>query len=126
MRHYTYKYGFQIPVENIEGGLYLGHFGTVVISRHAVIGRNCNIAHNVTIGAARGRREGAPQLGECVWVGAGAVLVGNISVGSNVLIAPNAYVNFDVPDNSVVVGNPGVVSQKVDPTKGYINNKSNG
>ncbi len=122
IRHYTYKFGFQIPVENIGGGFYIGHFGTVVVSVNAKIGRNCNIAHNVTIGAARGERSGAPQIGDFVWMGTGSVIVGNIKIGNNVLIAPNSFVNFDVPDNSIVIGNPGKIIHKKNPTKDYINN----
>jgi serine O-acetyltransferase len=124
LRHYTYKYGFQIPPQaKIGGGLFIGHFGTVVISTQAVIGENCNIAHSVTIGATRrGDLQGAPTLGNFVWVGTGAVLVGRINIGNNVLIAPNAYVNFDVPDNSIVIGNPAKVIANINATEGYINN----
>lgn len=119
-----YLYGFQIPRQTQIGpGLYIGHFGTLVVSMHARIGANCNLAHNVTIGAARGKRSGAPVLGDLVWVGAGAVIVGNISIGSNVMIAPNAFVNFDVPENSLVVGNPGQIIPRTDATVEYINNR---
>src|SRR5687768_1462459 len=45
LRRYSYKYGFQIPpATRIGEGLYLGHFGRIVINRRAIIGRNCNIA----------------------------------------------------------------------------------
>jgi serine O-acetyltransferase len=125
LRRYAYKYGFQIGGK-IGPGFFIGHFGTIVISVNAQIGRNCNIAHNVTIGAARGSRSGAPSIGNEVWMGTGAVLVGNITIGDNVLIAPNAYVNFDVPSNSLVLGNPGRVIEKMNATEKYINNKWNG
>jgi serine O-acetyltransferase len=124
LRHYTYKYGFQIPPQaKIGGGLFIGHFGTVVISTQAIIGRNCNLAHSITIGATRrGPSKGAPHLGDFVWVGTGAVLVGKIKIGTHVLIAPNAYVNFDVPDNSLVIGNPGRIIPRENPVLDYINN----
>jgi len=48
-------------------------------------------------------------------------LVGPIAIGSNVLIAPNSYINMDVPSNSLVVGNPATVYNKENPTKYYIN-----
>jgi serine O-acetyltransferase len=119
----TYRYGFQIPsVTSIGGGFFIGHFGFIVISVNASIGKNCNIAHGCTIGAARGKKSGAPQIGDEVWIGTGSVIVGNISIGSNVMIAPNAYVNFDVPANSIVIGNPGKIVMKENPTKEYINN----
>jgi serine O-acetyltransferase len=119
----TYRYGFQIPSTiQIGGGFFIGHFGTIVISVLASIGRNCNIAHNCTIGDARGKKPGAPQIKDFVWIGTGSVLVGDIEVGPNVLIAPNAFVNFDVPTNSIVIGNPGKIISKDNPTKNYINN----
>ena len=122
LRRYTYKFGFQIG-GNIGAGFYIGHFGTIVVSTRSVIGKNCNIAHLVTVGVSRGRNEGAPVIGDEVWIGTGAVIVGNIQVGSHVLIAPNAFVNFDVPDHSLVIGNPGRIIAKHNPTKDYINYK---
>lgn len=118
------RYGFQIPSStNIGEGFYIGHFGTIVINAKAVLGRNCNIAHNVTIGQAnRGKHKGYPVIGDQVWIGTGAVVVGNIHVGSNVLIAPNSFVNTDVPPNSIVIGNPCKIISKENPYEGYINN----
>ncbi len=120
--HYRFRYGFDIsPTTRIGPGLYIGHFGGVVISPHAVLGANVNIAHGVTIGAAsRGPRTGAPTLEDRVWVGANAVLVGNIVIGHDALIAPGAYVNFDVPPMAVVLGNPGKVISS-EGSIGYVN-----
>ena len=88
----------------------------------AVIGKNCNIAHGVTIGQAnRGKLKGYPTIGDNVWIGTGSVIVGNINIGPNVLIAPNSFVNVDVPKNSLVIGNPCKVINKENPCEGYIN-----
>jgi serine O-acetyltransferase len=122
--HYRFKYGFDIsPTCNIGPGLYIGHFGGVVISPFAVLGSNINIAQGVTIGAeSRGVRKGAPVLEDRVWIGANAILVGHITIGHDALIAPGAYVNFDVPPMSIVLGNPGkIVSQS--GSIGYVNNR---
>jgi serine O-acetyltransferase len=122
LRRYTYKFGFQIGGK-IGAGFYIGHFGTVIVSSNSTIGKNCNIAPGVTIGASRrGEKKGAPQLGNFIWIGTNAVLVGGIQVGSDVLIAPGAYVNFDVPDHSIVLGNPGKIIPRENATEGYINN----
>lgn len=123
VRYYSFKYGFQIATSSsIKGGFYLGHFGNVVINGDAQIGKNCNISHGVTIGQAnRGNRKGTTTIGDCVWIGPNAVLVGKIVVGNNVLIGPGAYVNFDVPMNSVVIGNPGSITARENPVEGYIN-----
>jgi serine O-acetyltransferase len=120
---YSYKYGFQIPSDTEIGeGFYIGHFGTVVINGKARIGRNCTIMHGITIGQAnRGKLKGYPTIGDNVWIGTGSVIVGNINIGSNVLIAPNSYVNIDVPDNSLVMGNPCKIVNKENPCDGYIN-----
>ncbi len=109
--HYRFRYGFDIsPTTRIGPGFYLGHFGGVVISPDAVLGCNVNIAQGVTIGAeSRGRRLGAPTIGDRVWIGPHAIVVGRITVGDQAMIAPGAYVNFDVPPMSVVIGNPGKI-----------------
>lgn len=120
--HYRFKYGFDIsPTTSIGPGLFIGHFGGVVISPYAILGSNINIAQGVTIGAAsRGPRTGAPTLEDRVWVGANAIIVGKVTIGREALIAPGAYVNFDVPAKAVVLGNPGkVVSNS--GSAGYVN-----
>ena len=122
LNHYRFRYGYDIsPSTAIGAGFYLGHFGGLVISPLAVLGQNVNVNRGATIGAtSRGKRVGAPTLEDRVWVGAGAIIVGKITIGHDALIAPGAYVNFDVPSMAVVLGNPGkVVSQT--GSVGYIN-----
>jgi serine O-acetyltransferase len=121
--HYRFKYGFDIsPATSIGPGLFIGHFGGVVISPNAVLGANINIAQGVTIGAtSRGKRLGAPTLEDRVWVGAHAIIVGKVTIGRAALIAPGAYVNFDVPAEAVVLGNPGQVVS-TSGSHGYVNN----
>jgi len=123
LNHYSYKYGFQIPPNTKIGkGLYIGHRGPVVINGRAELGDNCTLAHVVNIGQTnRGERKGCPKIGNKVWIGVGAVIVGKIIIGDNVLIAPNSYVNFDVPSNSIVMGNPASIKQRVNATEGYVN-----
>ena len=109
---------------NIGKGLYIGHPYGITINPEAVIGKNCNIHKGVTIGQEnRGKRKGVPTLGNEVWVGVNATIVGKINIGEDVMIAPNSFVNFDVPSHSVVFGNPGVIKYKDNATEGYINNK---
>jgi serine O-acetyltransferase len=122
LNHYRFRYGFDIsPTTTIGPGFYLGHFGGIVISPYAVLGANINITKGAIIGAAsRGPRIGAPTLEDRVWVGANAIIVGKVTIGREALIAPGAYVNFDVPANAVVLGNPGkVVSDR--GSAGYVN-----
>ena len=123
LNHYRFRYGFDISPSTIIGpGLYLGHFGGIVISPHAVIGSNVNIAQGATIGAtSRGARKGAPIIEDRVWIGSHAIIVGKITVSEDALIAPGAYVNFDVPSKAVVLGNPGRIISDAGST-GYISN----
>lgn len=60
-------------------------------------------------------------IGNNVFIGINAVIVGNIHIGSDVLIAPNSYVNIDVPDHSIVIGNPAAIHANENATEGYIN-----
>jgi serine O-acetyltransferase len=123
LRRYRFKYGFEInPDAKIGDGFYLtSHCGTVVIGP-VTMGKNCNVGHCVTIGRGiTGEKKGRPTLGDNVWIGTGAVIVGKINIGNNVLIAPNSFVNFDVPDNSLIIGNPGTIISKDDPVEGFIN-----
>lgn len=124
LRRLMKKTLIQIPVETKIGeGFYIGHLGNIVINPKAVLGKNINITSGVNIGQEnRGARKGAPTIGDNVWIGTNAVVVGNINIGSDVLIAPLSFVNFDVPDHSVVVGNPAKVISKENATEGYINN----
>ena len=62
-----------------------------------------------------------PTIGNEVFFGINSTVVGNIHIGNDVLIAPNSFVNFDVPDHSIVIGNPGVIHHKSKATGGYIN-----
>ena len=95
---------------DIGPGLYIGHFGPVFISSRAKIGEMCNISQGVTIGVGgRGEKRGAPTLGDRVYVGAGAKILGRIHIGDDVAIGANAVVTKDVPDKAVVVGVPAKV-----------------
>jgi serine O-acetyltransferase len=124
LRRYVFKYGFQIPHNaSIGEGFHISHFGLVIINDQVVIGKNCNINQGVTIGQAnRGERKGCPAIGSKVWMGANAVIVGKISIGDDVLIAPGAYVNIDVPSHSIVVGNPCKIISRENATYEYICN----
>lgn len=53
----------------------------------------------------RGKRAGCPIIGNKVYIASGTVITGKVKIGNNVLIAANSFVNFDIPDNSIVIGN---------------------
>ena len=102
-------WGIEIPRRaKIGPGLYIGHFGGITVSSIAVIGRNCNLSQNITIGVSgAGSKRGAPTLGDNVYVAPGARLVGKITIGNNVKIGANAVIHKDLPDNAIAVLDPG-------------------
>lgn len=113
------------PDTKIGHGLYIGYGEFVTITPKAIVGDNLNINHGAVVGLiGRGKRAGSPVIGKNVWIGTHAVVVGGIKIGDNVLIAPLSHVNFDVPDNAVVAGNPGKIISFLGTT-GYVNNKWN-
>ncbi|MDD6043822.1 MAG: serine acetyltransferase [Eubacteriaceae bacterium] len=118
------KRGIEIPrTVQFGKGLYIGHPYNITINAQAKLGQNINIHKGLTIGQEnRGARRGVPTIGNQVWIGINAVIVGNITIGDDVLIAPNSYVNFDVPSHSIVIGNPAKVIQRENATENYINN----
>lgn len=119
----TRRKGIEISCDTQIGkGLYIGHPYGITINPAAVIGENVNIHKGVTIGREnRGKRKGAPTIGNMVWIGVNATVVGSVTIGNDVLIAPNSYVNCDVPDHSIVFGNPCVIKHRENATEGYIN-----
>jgi len=103
--------GICIPREcEIGEGLYIGHFGTIILPREGRIGHNCNVGQNVTVGmVAKGPRKGAPTIGNRVFIGAHSVIIGKITIGDDAMICAGAVVTRSVPPRGVVLGNPAKV-----------------
>ena len=123
LRHYRFKYGISIPfTTQIGSGFYIGHFGGIFINPNTIIGKNCNISQDVTLGVKnRGHNMGSPVVGDNVYLGPGVKIFGKIKIGDNVAVGANCVVTKDIPANSVVVGMPGKVISS-EGSKGYINN----
>jgi serine O-acetyltransferase len=102
-------WGIEIPRgARVGPGLYIGHHGAITVSSGAVIGRNCNLSQNITIGVSgTGGKRGAPTLGDNVYVAPGARVIGKINIGNNVKIGANAVIHKDLPDNAIAVMEPG-------------------
>ena len=106
---------------HIPQGLIIGHPGDIVVNGNATFEGNLMITHGVTIGRdIRGKRAGAPHFGKDVVIRCYSTVVGNITIGDDVLIAPNTFVNFDVPSHSVVIGNPATIHHRDNATEGHI------
>ena len=91
----------------IGGGLHISHIGGVHINPEAVLGRNCNLTHRITIGTSAMGRQGSPVVGDNVYIGTGATLVGKIKIGNGAKIAANTLVITNVPEGATVMGVPG-------------------
>ena len=102
-------------------GLYIGHPFGITINPNVVIGEKVSLSKGVTIGQEnRGKRKGTPVIGNMVWIGVNATIVGNVKIGDDVMICPNTFVNCDVPDHSVVLGNPCIIKHRENATEGYL------
>lgn len=105
--------GISLPSRaRIGRGLYIGHFGGIIIHPDVVMGERCNISQGVTIGVLGGPRDGVPRLGNDVYIGAGAKVLGDITIGDGAVIGANAVVLKDVPAGATAVGVPARVIVK--------------
>ena len=100
-RRLEFKYNIGLPEDvSIGYGVFFPHGGPFVISGGSIIGENCTIHPNALIGSVRGK--GTPVIGDNVFVGNGAKIIGNCVIGDWTFINPGAVVTKDVPPCSVV------------------------
>ena len=104
------------PGAQIGQGFFIDHGAGIVIGETAQIGDNCCIFHNVTLGGTghhTGKRH--PTIGDSVTIGTGAIILGPLTIGSNVRIGANTFLYMvDIPDSCTVVGTPGVIVRQGD------------
>ena len=118
------KYGIEIKTNTKIGeGFCMIQPYNITVSPFAVLGKNVNMYKGSTIGNNVGNPSGAPVIGNCVQIGINATVIGGITLGDDVLIASNAFVNEDIPSHSVVVGNPCQIIHKENATLQFIWNK---
>lgn len=120
------KYGFDISYRTeIGSGFYIGHFGNIVIHGDTIIGNNCNISQGITFGVSNaGKRIGVPTIGNNVFIGPGACVFGNITIGNYVTIGANTVVTKSVPDYCTVLSPVANIINK-DLSSFYILNSDN-
>lgn len=122
LNHYCKKFGVDFMGNvNFGKGLIIGHWGRIVINSNAVFNGQIMLTHGVTIGRdIRGKRKGSPVFGNRVCIRANSTVTGNVKIGDDVLIAPNTFVNFDVPSHSIVIGNPATIHHREWATEGHL------
>ena len=102
--------GISLPASaDIGPGFYVGHFGYCIVHSNVKMGAHCSIGPGVVIGTQGLGEKGVPTLGDNVYVGSGAKILGDIKIGNNVRIGANAVVIHDVVSGSTVVGIPAKV-----------------
>jgi serine O-acetyltransferase len=107
-RYVRNYYGIELPATTKVGRrLLLAHQHGIVIHPRAVIGDDCIILHNCTVGATtRARIQQAPKLGNRVQLGCNVVIIGNVVIGDDVRIGPNATIMTNIPAGTTVVTAP--------------------
>jgi serine O-acetyltransferase len=98
------------PATEIGSGLGIHNFSGVFVDAEE-IGECLTLNQGTTIGPDSSRR-GKPRLGEGVFLGAGARVLGDITIGNHVVVAANALVTKSIPDNCLIAGVPGMIIQK--------------
>lgn len=108
------KTGIEIhPGASIGKGLFIDHGTGVVIGETTIIGNNVTLFHGVTLGGTgkeKGKRH--PTIKDNVFIGSGAKILGNITIGKNTKIGANAVVLKDVEENKTVVGVPAKIVKR--------------
>lgn len=117
-RRLCFKLGFDIPEGVFGAGLRINHFGNIVVNDSCAIGRWCDIHQGVNIGAGNPKERNAiekytPTIGDHVWIGPGAKIFGNVTIGSKVQVGANAVVGKSFGDDVTVAGAPArIISDK--------------
>lgn len=108
LKKYSLRLGFSIPLNVFDYGLSIAHYGTICVNNKAHIGRYCRIHEGVTIGATGG---GAPSVGNNVFIGSGAKIMGEVTVADNIAIGANAVVTKSFNERGITLA--GVPARKI-------------
>lgn len=112
------KLGFSIPINVFGPGLSIPHYGTIVVNKATQVGKNCRLHEGVNIGATNGSAA-APKIGDNVFIGSGAKIIGDISIADDVAIGANAVVVTSITEKGVTYG--GVPAKKISSNNSHSN-----
>ena len=118
LHRYSIKLGFSIPTNVFGPGLSIAHYGTIVVNSAAKVGKNCRIHEGANIGATNGN-SAAPQIGNNVFIGTGAKIIGNITIADDVAIGANAVVVKSITEKGCTYG--GVPAKKISSNNSHSN-----
>ena len=115
------KFGIEIKsATSIGKGFQMVHPYNITIHPESVLGSNVTMLKGSTVGIGWGKKQGCPRIGSRVFIGLNATVIGGITVGDDVLIAPNTFVNQDIPSHCIVIGNPCQVIPKENASRNYM------
>lgn len=103
-RRSSIRLGVSISPNTFGPGLAIAHRGNIVVNGGARIGQNCRIHVGVNIGTSAGEHSAAPKIGANCYLGPGAKLFGEITIGDNTVIGANAVVNRSFPEGNQTIG----------------------
>ena len=112
------RLGYSIPLNVFDSGLSIAHRGTIVINGNAKIGKNCRIQECTTIGATNGSVE-APVLGNNIFIGSGARIIGSIELADDIAIGANALVCNSFLEPGITIA--GVPEKKISDNNSHSN-----
>ena len=116
-RRLSIRYGYEIPINTFGKGLSIAHIGTIVVNGATKIGDNCRIHTCVNIGTKAGYSNKAPNIGNNVYIGPGAKIFGDITIGDSVVIGANSVVNKSFIENDISIA--GIPAQKISNKGSY-------
>ncbi len=117
-RNLSLKLGFSIPAGVFDEGLAIVHYGTIVVSGGAKVGKNCRIHEGVNIGATNGSNKAA-TIGDNVFISTGAKIIGEVVIANDVAIAANAVVVNSINEAGTTWG--GVPAKKISDNDSHAN-----
>lgn len=98
---------FSVGIKNLgKKNTFLPHPIGIVVGKNVVLGMNCTIYQNVTIGVGNNKNEQYPIIGDNVIIYANAIIIGGVVVGDNAVIGAGCIVTKNVPADKVAVGSP--------------------
>jgi serine O-acetyltransferase len=107
LHHYQTLLGFYINPNNFGPGLSISHPGPIIVNPSARIGSNCRIHPGVTIGTAAGCKDKTPHMGNNIFIGPGATIIGLIEIADDIAIGANSVVNRSFTEPGITIaGNP--------------------
>lgn len=109
--------GFSIPLNVFGPGLAIVHYGTIIVNQNAKVGKNCRLHAGTTIGATNGSTN-APIIGDNVYIGSGAKIIGDIKIGNNIAIGANAVVNKTFKEDNIAIA--GIPAKKISENNSLI------